>query len=488
MRFRATALILGLAILGLTVAGASWSQGSFEWVSASTEPLAERAPGFEPPADVVQLGLGGFAKVLCTAVFVSLRDASEARLNSASFFLPEEVRDDVEVRVDRIAREVQASFGEGRRVARFVGDQGCVLLPVGGNEIFFEPTPVKSELPPAEDEPWPMGDLIEDTPWPEGVNRPLVQKAVATAFRDPEALTAAFLVVHEGRILAERYALGKRDFHQLESWSMGKSLMGTLVGVLVEQGELTLDQPAPVAEWRREGDPRGAIRIEDLMRMSSGLHFVAPRDPDYGPEKGYPDHMYVYTGGIDTAAFSTSRPLQFEPGTVGRYRNSDPLTLAHIVRQIVSERGEDPLTFPQRALFDRIGIRRQLLETDPWGNFLISGYDYGTARNWARIGMLYLADGVWQGERILPEGWAEFVSTPAPAWDQPVYGGMFWLNRTGDWSLPEDTYYMAGGGGQRTFIVPSLDLVVVRLGHFRGNDPGMELLDEALGVLMEAMR
>ncbi len=293
--------------------------------------------------------------------------------------------------------------------------------------------------------------------------------------------------MHRGRILAERYVRGIEPDTQLESWSMGKSLMGTLVGVLVEQGALALDQPAPVTEWQDESDLRGTISVKDLMRMSSGLHFVAPRDPDYGPDKGYPDHMYVYTGGIDSAAFSISRPLEFEPGSEGRYRNSDPLTLAHIVRETVAGRGEDPLTFPQRALFDRIGIRRQLLETDPWGNFLISGYDYGTARNWARLGMLYLADGVWQGQRVLPEGWAGFVSTPAPPWEEPVYGGMFWLSRTGDWSRTEDAYYMAGAGGQRTFIVPSLDLVVVRLGHFRGNDRGMELLDEALGILVEAM-
>ncbi len=138
-------------------------------------------------------------------------------------------------------------------------------------------------------------------------------------------------------------------------------------------------------------------------------------------------------------------------------------------------------------MFDRIGIRKQVLEPDPYGNFLLTGYDYGTARNWARLGLLYLWDGVWLGERLLPEGWTEFVSTPAPAWDRPIYGGFFWLNRTGTWNLPSDAYFMAGGGGQRTFIVPSLDLVVVRLGHFRGSARAAPALNNALAQLVAAI-
>jgi CubicO group peptidase (beta-lactamase class C family) len=197
--------------------------------------------------------------------------------------------------------------------------------------------------------------------------------------------------------------------------------------------------------------------------------------------------MYVYTGAIDTFGFAISRPLEAPPGSRGRYRNSDPLSLGYVIRETVERRGESYLTFPQRALFDRIGIRRQVLEPDPWGNFVLTGYDYGTARNWARLALLFLQDGVMEGDRILPEGWAEFVSTPAQAWEAPVYGGQFWLNADGALPLPKDAYFMAGGGGQRVFLVPSLDLVVVRMGHFRGNALGMELLDEALGMLTRAM-
>jgi CubicO group peptidase (beta-lactamase class C family) len=118
---------------------------------------------------------------------------------------------------------------------------------------------------------------------------------------------------------------------------------------------------------------------------------------------------------------------------------------------------------------------------------MITGYDHGTARNWARIGKLYLQDGVWQGQRILPEGWATFVSTPAPAWKRPEYGGFFWLNRVGTWSLPPETYFAAGAGGQSTWIVPSHDLVIVRIGHMRGQGPARRATNTALGLVMEAI-
>ena len=141
----------------------------------------------------------------------------------------------------------------------------------------------------------------------------------------------------------------------------------------------------------------------------------------------------------------------------------------------------------QKELFDIIGIRKQVLETDPYGNFLLTGYDYGTARNWGRLGMLYLQHGVWKEEQILPDWWTEFVSTKAPAWEEPVYGGLFWINGNKSMPLPEEAYYMAGGGGQRTIIVPSMNLVVVRLGHFRGSAVGMESLNKALKKLVEAI-
>jgi len=307
------------------------------------------------------------------------------------------------------------------------------------------------------------------------------------AFADPEGLTAAMVVVHEGQVVGERYMPGITKDTQLESWSMGKSLTATLVGLVVKDGAFTLDDPAPVPEWRRPGDPRGAIRVRDVMRMSSGLSFTGQDDRWMDPATQYHDHFFIYAGAVNAFQYAISSPVEYAPNTVGRYRNSDPMTLGFLVRQAVEKKGEQYLTWPQRALLDRIGIRLQVLEPDPWGNFLLSGYDYGTARNWARLGLLYLRDGVWNGTRLLPEGWATFVSTPAPAWRRKEYGGQFWVNGEGQWDLPPDAYWMAGAGGQYTFVVPSLDLVVVRMGHQRGAAVGAKLLNASLGALRAAV-
>lgn len=445
--------------------------------------------GYVPAGSPADLGLAGFAKVMCSAVFVSGREPEEAARNSGYFLMPPDRLEGITGPfVDREAGVVTMVHGDTlSRRARFMGDQGCVLLPEGRDEPFYEPVAVTTTLGPADATPWPMGDVAGEADASTGVDPEALRRAVDEAFT-PEGLTQAFVVVHRGRILAERYAPGTDRDTQLESWSMGKSVTAALVGVLIRQGAFGLDDPAPVPLWHEDpGDPRRAIRIRDLMQMSSGLHFIAPRDPDYGPDSPYPDHMAVYTTPVDVFDFSIDRPLQFPPGTEGRYRNSDPLALGYLVRETVRARGEEYLTFPQRALFDRIGIRRQVLETDPYGNFVLTGFDYGTARNWARLGILFLQDGIWMGERILPEGFSTFVSTKGAGWKEPVYGGLFWLNGDGAWNVPTDAYFMAGGGGQRVFIVPSHDLVVVRLGHFRGDVPGMAALNRALGVLMEAV-
>jgi len=439
----------------------------------------------------VELAVAGYAKVLCSAVYVSGRRIEEARRNSGLFFMEDSQRNGISaVHLHRGQRAVYVTHGDSvTRAARFHGDQGCVIDQREGDPgPFFTPVPVSSDLPEEDASNWPqprapLSSESGDIGAPDPVR---IRAAVDAAFA-PGALTAAFLAIHRGRIIAERYRDGIDRNTQLESWSMGKSLTATLVGILIQQGELSLDDPVPLEEWRSPDDPRSAIRIRDLMQMSGGLRFTAPRDPDYSPAVGYPDHMLIYTGALDAFEYAISRPLEFPPGTEGRYRNSDPLALGAVIRRTVEGRGEEYLSFPQRALFDRIGVGRQVLETDPYGNFLLTGFDYGTARGWAKLATLYLNDGVWEGERILPQGFADFVRTPAPAWDEPIYGGLFWLNGDGAWNLPTDTYFMAGGGGQRVFIVPSLELIVVRLGHFEGNELGMVALNEALALLAEAL-
>ena len=199
--------------------------------------------------------------------------------------------------------------------------------------------------------------------------------------------------------------------------------------------------------------------------------------------------MY-YTSSVNSFNWSATRPQQWAPNTVGRYRNCDPSLTNYLIRLAVEGTGEEYLTFPQKALFDKIGIRNMVMETDTYGNLLLQGYEFGTGRDWARLGNLYLNDGVWMGERILPEGFVEFVSTVAPAWSadgRPVYGGFFWINGTGSFPIPKKAYYMAGAGGQLTFIIPSHDLVVVKLSHYKGGGPGRTALSKAFEILMEAI-
>ena len=260
-----------------------------------------------------------------------------------------------------------------------------------------------------------MGDLLPDEPFPADLDMEKVAEAVNAAFEPPEGLTAAFVVTWKGQIIGERYRDGITMHTPLESWSMGKSLTATLMGILIHQGVYDLWQPAPVPEWQDEGDPRANIRIADILRMSSGLRCRAPGDPDLDPSLGYLDHLYLYTGSVNSFEWAATRP-QWPPNTVGRYRNCDPVLTNYLIRLGVEGRGEDYHSFPQRALFDQIGVRHMVMETDPFGNFLLQGAEFGTGRDWARLGNLYLQNGLANGVQVFAEDWAEFVSTLAPAW------------------------------------------------------------------------
>ena len=262
------------------------------------------------------------------------------------------------------------------------------------------------------------------------------------------------------------------------------------MGVLLKQGAYDMMQPAPIPEWQSPGDPRAKIRIVEILNMSSGLRIKAPQDPDFDPKGPYPDHLYLYTGSVDSFKFAATRPQQWPPNTVGRYRNTDPVLTNYLIRLAVEKRGENYHAFPQRALFDKIGVRNMVMDTDPFGNFLTHGYELGSGRDWARLAMLYLQDGMWNGERLLPEGYAKFVSTLAPAWladQRPIYGGLFWINGNSAFPVPKEAYFMAGVGGQNVLMIPSHDLAVVRLGHFKGVGASRAALNKSLTILMEVI-
>jgi CubicO group peptidase (beta-lactamase class C family) len=467
--------------------------------AAGNDALIARAKTFEldtpyvpPPGDPLAHHAAGYAKVMCSAVFMTGLAPDFAAENVGFFTAPYGVRSKLgKPVIDRAKHEVSISLPNGlTRTAKYLGSRGCVTLPVGQDTLNFKPVDVKSRLPDPFTEPWPMGNVLPEEPLPAEINASKLEAAVNATFQPAEGLTAAFVVTWKGRLIAERYGEGLTAETPLEGWSMGKSLTATLFGILVKDGVYSLDQPAPIPEWQTPGDPRAKIRIVDILHMSSGLRIKAPQDPDYDPTGPYPDHLYLYTGGVDSFHYAATRPPQWPPNTIGRYHNTDPVLISYLIRLGVEKRGEDYLSFPQRALFDKLGIRTMVIETDPFGNFLGQGYEVGSGRDWARLGNLYLQDGVWNGERLLPEGYANFVSTLAPAWaadGRPIYGAFFWLNQDGRYPVPRDAYYMSGAGGQTTLIVPSHDLVVVRLGHYRGDAAGAVGFNKALALLMQAI-
>jgi CubicO group peptidase (beta-lactamase class C family) len=453
--------------------------------------LELNTPYVPPPGDPLEHDASGYAKIMCSAVFITGLDPAFAAENVGYFTAPYAERAKLGTpRIDREKRTVEVTMPNGTvRTAKQVGSQGCVTLPIGKTDVLFTPSIVTSALPDPKTQPWPMGDVSPGGDLPAGIDKARVQQAVEAAF-DPAGMTAAFVVTHKGRIIAERYGERITPTTPLESWSMGKSLSGTLMGILIRQGAYRLEQPAPIPEWQMPGDPRAKIRIADILHMSSGLRIRAPQDPDFDASGPYPDHLYLYTGAVDSFKYAATRPLQWPPNTVGRYRNTDPVLINYLIRLALDRRKEDYHSFPQRALFDKIGIRTMVLDTDPHGNFLTHGYELGSGRDWARLANLYLQDGVWNGERILPEGYVKFVSTLAPAWaadGRAIYGGLFWLNGEGTFPAPKEAFYMSGVGGQTVLVIPSHQLAIVRLGHYKGGGPGGLALRKAVGILMEAI-
>lgn len=496
MRSHIAVAMLAIVLLGISLRpqgmAAQAADSARAALIARAKSVELNTPYVPPPGDALVHYASGFAKVMCSAVFITGLDLDFAAENVGYFTAPHEMRAKLGKPIlDHARKAVSVAVPNGPvRTAVYLGDQGCVTLPVGKQKVSFTPVKLKSTLPDPSKQPWPMGDVLPQDTVPPQVDMAKVKKAVDAAFEPAASMTAAFVATWKGRLIAERYGPGIKAQTPLESWSMGKSMTATLMGILIKQGSYDLRQPAPIPEWQSGNDPRAKIRIADLLNMSSGLRIKAPLDPDYDPAGTYPDHYYLYTGSVNAFHYAATRPQQWPPATIGRYRNTDPVLTNYLIRLAVEKRGEEYLSFPRRALFDKIGIRNMVIETDPFGDFLTQGYDLGSARDWARLGNLYLQDGVWNGERLLPEGFVKFVSTVAPAWaadNRPIYGGFFWINGDGAYPVPKQAYFMSGAGGQTTMIIPSHDLVVVRMGHYKGEEEGEKSFKKALALLMGAV-
>ncbi len=296
-----------------------------------------------------------------------------------------------------------------------------------------------------------------------------LENAIDDAFaeNDPQRprYTRAVLVIYKDKLIAERYDKDINAQMLQLGWSMSKSITNALTGVLVNKGLLDIYKPAPVPEWKDEDDPRHKITTDQLLRMSSGLAF----EEVYAPLKDVTDMLY---GSYDFAAFAAAKPLETPPDTKWYYSSGTANIIARIIRQTIEKSEKDYYEFLYREFFDKIGMYSALLEPDPSGTFVGSSYAFATPRDWGRFGLLYLHDGVWNGERILPEGWVKYTTTPTPKASRRQYGAHFWLNR-GDKSnpqnrrwpdVPNDAYAAMGFQDQQVVIIPSMDCVCVRFG------------------------
>ncbi len=442
------------------------------------------------------IGTGFAAKYLCSGTFISLRDPAIVFEQDVRPVNP--LANVIRWRVDREEQSVTASaFGIFKSKAIY--RQGCgATLVVGATmeelrrQEFYKQKADLVLSPGAGDAPWPADGEPTPSAFP-GVNAEKLNLILDDAFSEPDPqrprYTRAVLIVYKDRLIAERYAPGFHKGMPLLGWSMSKSVTNALVGVLVEKGLLDIHDPAPVPEWQSPDDPRHEITLDQLLRMSSGLEFEEVYEPLYDAT----DMLY---GSYDFAAFAASKPLAAAPDSVWNYSSGTANIIARIVRQKAETQQENYYAFLRQEFFDKIGMGSAILEPDPSGTFVGSSYTFATPRDWARFGLLYLNDGLWNGERILPEGWVAYSATPTPKAPKGEYGALFWLNAGAPddpanrlWpDAPRDAFAARGFQGQQVIIIPSRELVLVRFGataHERDWDTN-EFISRVIGALPES--
>lgn len=438
------------------------------FLCASSIPPAANSSGYDPYTLIrsAPIGTGYAAKMLCSGVFVSGREPESLWETDLELMHDNLVRG----RVDYEKKSARAYvFGFlFKQTAVYNEGCGCTLLIETDRDELKERCKADIQTPSekADTLEWPMGDVVNLENVPAGIDRDQLESTIDWAFSEEDkevpVRTRAVLVIYDGRIVAERYAKGYTKDTPLLGWSMTKSVTSALIGILVREGKIDIYQPAPVKEWQAPGDPRAEITTDQLLRMSSGLEFREEYEENPDTDAGY---MYFTTH--DMAGFAANKKLEAPPGTKFNYSSGTTLLLSKIIRETVGGSFQDYLSFPRRELFDKLGMTSAVIETDPSGTMVGAGFMYATARDWARFGLLYQNGGIWQGERVLPEGWVDYTRTPSATSEE--YGAQFWLNNGGDdrWmpNCPEDIYSAWGHEGQFVTIAPSRKTIIVRLGQ-----------------------
>ncbi|MBN1931808.1 MAG: serine hydrolase [Desulfobacterales bacterium] len=418
---------------------------------------------------VVIIGAAFKAKVLCSAIFVSKRppkDLLREDLKGIWRFIP--------TKIDFEKKSVTTFLpGIPHQRAVFHDGCGCTLLAGASEEkVRGQVAPINIDRPKLH--PPVENTVTFSSPGkglPPDVDGGQLAETIDKAFleKDPNhpIRTRAVIIVYDGQIIAERYAAGISAQTALPGWSMTKSVINALIGILAKEGKLSIDQAALLPEWSGADDPRKNITMDHLLHMSSGLKF----DERTGPVLSDLNRMLLRSP--DAAAYTIAKPLKHAPGSHWYYASGTTNIICRIIRNTVGGRTIDYLNFPRNALFNKIGMDSAIIEADASGTLVGSSFMFATVRDWARFGQLYLQDGIWNNERILPEGWVAYTTTPASAAPRGRYGAHFWTNGgnvvTGNARpfprLPADTFYAWGFEGQYTIIIPSRRLVVVRLGQ-----------------------
>lgn len=309
--------------------------------------------------------------------------------------------------------------------------------------------------------PWPNGDLLPDT-LPRNIDTIQLNVILQHELNASDGRhTNAVVVVYNGQLIAEKYADGYNKNTLMPGWSVTKSITGALTGILVKEDRLHVNAPAPVAEWK--GTPKEKITLKQLLQQTSGLDY----EENYRSPSTATDMLFKKG---DAAAFAARLPLKYTPGSIFNYSSGNTNIISRIIRHAAGEKKYH--AFPYEKLFYRIGMYSIVLEPDASGTYVGSSFSYATARDYARFGLLYYNNGKWNNEQLLPEDWVKATVQPTAADTLQHYGYQFWLNGFDKnnplqrWypDVPADMYFADGFGGQDIYIIPSKQLIVVRLG------------------------
>ncbi|WP_443749933.1 serine hydrolase domain-containing protein [Asticcacaulis solisilvae] len=433
-------------------------------LTASTLLLA--GCGSLSPIRAARVATGFTSHQLCSSVFISGLDGPTTfDTVIGPTFGP--AKDIVHYRIDRDAGTVTARLGGMVQTAVYRGPEGCLLL-----EGAPPAPPMAATAPDRAARTLPAIAQGPEVVVPES---PALKAALDHAFEEPASggrrNTLAVVVVHDGRIVAERYAPGVTPDTPLIGWSMSKSVTNALLGILVRQGRLDMQAPGLVAEWGANDDPRRAITPDHLLRMTSGTRFGQSLTAD--PFSAFDPTAQMVFGARDMAGMAATAPYEARPGAVWRYSNGNTLLLSRMIRDRTGGTAAGVAAFARHELFDPLGMDHVVIEFDATGTPIGSSHAFAPARDWARFGLLFANDGMAGDRRILPEGWTGYSARPTPGSEDFGYGAGFWTNR-GDKGaaahrvaagMPADSFMARGSYGQAIVIAPKERLVIVRLGN-----------------------